>query len=98
MTQTTSCNKHPAAFINMISEGKNFDECLNALQETWNELRDQPKWRTACKKAARTAYMYRRRWSVAQTRVDDLEQKLKEALEVISTLKIELNEFSNRRD
>lgn len=30
--------RHPAAFINVISEGRNFAEALKHLQETWDEL------------------------------------------------------------
>ena len=32
--------KHPAAFINAIAEGRNFDEAIKYLQETWDELQD----------------------------------------------------------
>ena len=30
--------RHPAAFINVIAEGRNFDEALKWLQTIWDEL------------------------------------------------------------
>ena len=32
--------KHPAAFINVIAESRNFNEAIEHLQKTWDELQD----------------------------------------------------------
>ena len=68
-------SKHPAAFINMIAEGKNFEECLQHLQETWDELMSMPKWRVACKNEARRAAQYQRRYAVASAKVLELKKE-----------------------